>query len=223
MFFASNLGSGTHTLTMRPGGSGLGELAIDYVNVYTAASLGGRFVCFPLSFQTSLIVRGDSFLQDLSSSASCGTSSLSTVPAGVLGALAGLAVVAVAGVLASVYLFWRLRRITRNSKLDEGSRPWIEEPRPFRARAPTPIATTVATDNISYPRSDISTPAVSPSAYERSMSGHTRGNYSVTSTAITGQNTQVNPPDYEEGMLQGRGGGYSQSRRDNLPIKLRNQ
>ncbi len=115
------------------------------------------------------------------------------------------------------------KRITRMSKLDEDSRPWIEEPRPFRARAPTPILTTVATDNISYPRSDISTPAVSPSAYERSMSGHTRGNYSVTSTAITGQNTQLNPPDYEEGMLQGRGGGYSQSRRDNLPIKLRNK
>lgn len=49
MFFASNLGGGTHILTMRPGGSALGELAVDYVNVYTAPSLGGRFACFPLN------------------------------------------------------------------------------------------------------------------------------------------------------------------------------
>ncbi|KJA19814.1 hypothetical protein HYPSUDRAFT_143241 [Hypholoma sublateritium FD-334 SS-4] len=46
MFFASNLGGGPHTLTMRLGSAG-GELAIDYVDVYTAPSLGGRFACFP--------------------------------------------------------------------------------------------------------------------------------------------------------------------------------
>lgn len=56
MFFASSLGGGSHTLTMRLGGSGLGELAIDYVNVYTAPSLGGRFVFLSLNLQIPLIV-----------------------------------------------------------------------------------------------------------------------------------------------------------------------
>ena len=42
LFFASGLGGDSHNLTMRLGSSAPGELAIDYVNVYTAPSLGGR-------------------------------------------------------------------------------------------------------------------------------------------------------------------------------------
>lgn len=43
LFFATNLGGDLHTLSMQLGGSGDGELAIDFANVYTATSLGGRF------------------------------------------------------------------------------------------------------------------------------------------------------------------------------------
>lgn len=232
MFFASNLGGGEHTLTMQPGSSGLGELAIDYVDVYTAPSLGGRFARFPWNFKKTLIARRNSFLQEfspqgssisgspLSPGSSCETSRPSTVPPGILGALAGLTVVAVAGVLASVYLFWRLRRLSRSAELDEGSRPWMEEPRPFRVQATTPVAATIATDNVYYPRSDISTSAVSPSAYDRSTTGHTRGNYSITSTSISNPITQANPPDYEEGVFPGQGDRYIQSRRSNVKLRV---
>lgn len=44
LFYAGNLGKGQHTLRVQSGAAASGELAIDYANVYSAPSLGGRLV-----------------------------------------------------------------------------------------------------------------------------------------------------------------------------------
>ncbi|KAF8971163.1 hypothetical protein BDZ97DRAFT_1651486 [Flammula alnicola] len=44
LFCAGNLGAGQHSLQIQTGSSGTGELAIDFANVYTTPSLGGRRV-----------------------------------------------------------------------------------------------------------------------------------------------------------------------------------
>lgn len=43
IFFATNIGGGQHTVSMQLEEAVKGELAIDYVNVYTTPSLGGKY------------------------------------------------------------------------------------------------------------------------------------------------------------------------------------
>ncbi|KAF8876706.1 hypothetical protein CPB84DRAFT_1689013 [Gymnopilus junonius] len=47
LFYAGNLGPGQHTLQVQVGESSTGEFAIDYANVFSTPSLGGRQVIFP--------------------------------------------------------------------------------------------------------------------------------------------------------------------------------
>jgi len=42
LFYAGNLGPGSHSLEVQINSTTLGELAIDYAEVYTSPSLGGR-------------------------------------------------------------------------------------------------------------------------------------------------------------------------------------
>jgi len=44
LYTTSGLGRGIHSLQVKLGGNSDGELAIDYANVYTTKSLGGRCV-----------------------------------------------------------------------------------------------------------------------------------------------------------------------------------
>lgn len=55
LFFTTGLGRGSHTVSMQLGGAGLGELAIDFSNIYTAPSLGGRSVILSVKYYLEYI------------------------------------------------------------------------------------------------------------------------------------------------------------------------
>ncbi len=138
------------------------------------------------------------------------------MPPGILGALAGLAVLAAAGILASAYLFWQLKRVTWFSRPpDEGPRPGMEALRPFRVEATAPSAT-ITTDDIYYPYSNFSISVVSPLTNDRSATSYTGGIYTSTASASTSNRiTQADPPGYEEGVFSEQGAMHTQSRRGN--------
>lgn len=161
-----------------------------------------RKVCISLfKFTNTSDCLNESFLQDLSSqgtpvsasppssgdnsatASSCGISHSSKISLGILGALAILAVVAVAGVLASAYLFWRLKRISSAPKADKRPRPDIQEVRAYLAASPTSSATT--------------TTDTRGKTNQRYFS-HAR-TY-ASSTLASSHIAQTNPPDYSSSL-----------------------
>ncbi|KAF4621287.1 hypothetical protein D9613_000208 [Agrocybe pediades] len=102
LVYVGNLGPGTHTLQMQLTSTSLGELAIDYAEVYTTPSLGGRF----LGTAASSLNVGDQVVQE------------TKIPTGIIIGLTISSVLAVATSLLCVYLLFVLRRdnkYTRNT------------------------------------------------------------------------------------------------------------
>ena len=180
---------------------------------------------YKISFLQQSPAQGSSIpgLPQSTAGSSCETTQSSAVPPGVLGALAGLAVLAAPGILASAYLFWKLKRVTGFSRpSDQAPHPAMEAPRPFRMEAVAPLSATTATDDIYYPYSNVSPSAVSPSTNDRSTTSHTRGNYSTASASTANRITQADPPEYDEGLFTEQGAIHTQSRARRGNVKPRN-
>ncbi|CAA7260621.1 unnamed protein product [Cyclocybe aegerita] len=94
MFYAGNLGQGSHTVRVAPG-TGCGILAIDSAVVYTAPSLGGSF-----SAVDSASVHRE-------------------LPTSVAAGLALACTIAVLATFCSLYLLWRYRVQWRTGGIDE--------------------------------------------------------------------------------------------------------
>ncbi|KAJ3492781.1 hypothetical protein NLJ89_g11164 [Agrocybe chaxingu] len=94
MFYAGNLGQGSHTVRVAPG-TGCGILAIDSAVVYTAPSLGGSF------------------------SAVDAASVHRELPTSVAAGLALACIIAVLATTCSLYLLWRYRVQWRTGGISE--------------------------------------------------------------------------------------------------------
>ena len=176
-------------------------------------NIAESLIAYKISFLQQLPPHGSSIPGSPQSTAGSSCEAQQSVPPGILGALAGLAVLAAAGILASAYLFWQLKRATGFSRPpDEGPRPMMEAPRPFRIEAIAPSAT-ITTDDIYYPYSNVSTSAASPSTNDRSAASHTRGNYSTASASTSNRLTQADPPEYDEGVFTEQGAMQSRAGR----------
>ncbi|KAF9568212.1 hypothetical protein CPC08DRAFT_655086, partial [Agrocybe pediades] len=95
LYYAGNLGGGNHTLQIQVGSSNLQQLAIDYADVYTTASLGGSFLA---STSPNIVVDHQS-----------------KSPTGLIAGLAVTSALALLSTLACIYLVWRLRRENKDS------------------------------------------------------------------------------------------------------------
>ncbi|CAA7260611.1 unnamed protein product [Cyclocybe aegerita] len=127
LFFAANLGSGLHSLVIKPEQAD-GILGIDSANVYTTPSLGGSFSPGPVAGPdaTSASVPGANTLpQDLS---------FSRIPRGAIAGLCFTTLIAFFSTAGFLYLLWTQRRqrcreaaiLKRNT-----------EPYPFTSNPPT--------------------------------------------------------------------------------------
>lgn len=140
LFFSTGLGGGPHTVFMKLGGAGDGELAIDFANVYTAPSIGGRFV---MSLRLSMLFLMLSISYLLSATPpvnSSGTSltqaeMFSSIPPGIIAALAILAALAIGGVVVSVSLF--MHRIPGKPQLQYTQTLQLIGPSEIQAFQPT--------------------------------------------------------------------------------------
>ncbi|KAF8972312.1 hypothetical protein BDZ97DRAFT_1913525 [Flammula alnicola] len=110
LFFASNLGAGSHSLSMQLAASG-GSLAVDFANVYTAPSLGGSFLGLPNLSPTP---------------STCPNTPGHAIPPGLLAALAITSTLAAAGVVGFIYFVWQHFR----TGVDKKTRP-TPEPSPM--------------------------------------------------------------------------------------------
>ncbi|KAF8160607.1 hypothetical protein B0H34DRAFT_838329 [Crassisporium funariophilum] len=118
LFYAGNLGPGSHTLTLQlgPGSSTDQVLAIDYVNVYTTPSLGGsslgtsNITNTPLSNPTAAIWPSQTPFTTLPSDQAALSSSSQRIPTSVLAALAITSTVAFLALVGFAFLFRRQYR-----------------------------------------------------------------------------------------------------------------
>ncbi|KAF9568213.1 hypothetical protein CPC08DRAFT_679812 [Agrocybe pediades] len=96
LFYAGNLGQGNHTLQVQITSSTLGELGIDYADVYSTASMGASF---------------------LSTGGISETVFEKSTPKGLIAGLAVTSAIALFATVAAIYLVWRQRRTNQSSSV----------------------------------------------------------------------------------------------------------
>ncbi|KAF4616454.1 hypothetical protein D9613_008414 [Agrocybe pediades] len=99
LFFASNLGAGTHTVKLQLGQpTDNGVLAIDYANVYTTNSLGGSFLGSSLSAESAPTVTNTV------------TVIKSVTPLSLIAGLSVMTTLFALGLIGLGFLYWQQRR-----------------------------------------------------------------------------------------------------------------
>ncbi|KAF9568210.1 hypothetical protein CPC08DRAFT_655083 [Agrocybe pediades] len=113
LYYAGNLGNGTHTLRIQISSANLQTLVIDYADVYTTASLGGSFLVDKAS--PSNAFPSNASPTSASPDPSITVSQQSKSSTGLIAGLVVTSALALLATLGCMYLVWRLRRENKNS------------------------------------------------------------------------------------------------------------